>query len=113
MADKIILVLDGDDYETINTALEFTCENLSETHKKVVRSIDADAADKLWKSAMSFIEVKEKLTKQSKKDPATEQSLAFALMDLMAAEGGEPGDSLAQEQAWDRAEKALKANGYE
>lgn len=113
MADKIILVLDGDDYETIRQSLEFTCDSLSETHKKVVRSVDADTAKKLWDSAMEYINVKERITNQAKKDVTKEKNLAVALMDMMDAEGGEPGDSLAQQQAWKRAVQVLKDYGYE
>lgn len=38
--------------------------------------------------------------------------LAEALQDLMHAEGGEAGDSAEQKDAWNAANEALRAAGY-
>lgn len=113
MADKILLILDKDSVEIIKSALEFTCDNLSEAHKNVVRSVRADTAKSLWDDAMAYISVKEQLSKPPVTGEKAEADLAVALMDMMAAEGGEPGDSLAQQQAWKRAVQVLKKHGYE
>jgi hypothetical protein len=101
----------GDDFETIKMALEYTGNALSENHKAVVRYMSPDVADAIWKDAMSYTNLKEKLSDTDPDDAG--KDLAQALIGLMHAEGGEPGDTLVGKEAWDNARMVLKFHGYE
>ena len=107
--NRIAVLLTKNELGLIQDALEAAYDAVMKSHGRLARLTSPVVMSELLTSADKFKHLGDKL--RSPDDVGLD--LATALKDLMAAEGGEPGDTLVGKTAWKQARMVLEFYGYE